>query len=342
MLSNSTIPIQKTVNFCSTHADLLPLAGVGGYTDEPAITLANDAMSDIFSEPNDYKFNRTEMGMIVTCPNRIDQLFAGAIAFSLGATSQGWGIDLSSNSAITVTGGIVTVNTLEAHRFAVGDVVYLNNVIMSVGTPGKYNATFTDNGSTSSWSGGFTLTAIGTKSISFTAVSGQNNNDVGGAPGINDFAYATSASFQEMNNNSSPPNIQPCTIYRELAIISRVANPDKVAVMADLGTGVIKVRYGWVPGSTTWGCNIVYQAKPPLKGALTDTWAPIPDRFQSLFNQALLYRMYRYLNSPNADNEYKKLLTEIAKVQATDQAEESDVYMQPENPIMDNSYWGWW
>lgn len=343
--SNSTIPIQKTVNFCSTHADLLPLAGVGGYTDEPALTLANDAMSDIFSDPNDWKFNRVEMAPIFTQQNRIDILFAGASIFSLGTSlsgSQSAAIDLSSNSAVTVTSGTVTINTLEAHRFQVGDVIYTTGIVMTTGTAANYNSTFTDNGSISQWNTSWTLTAIGTKSVSFAKTTGQNNNDVGGALGITNFGYGTSASFQEVNNSSSPPNIQPATIYRELAYISRVANPDKVSVLSDLGTGVLKIRHSWVPGSTMWQTNIVYQAKPPLKVALTDTWAPIPDNYQSLFNQALLYRMYRYLNSPNADNEYKKLQAEIAKVQSGDDAEETDVYMQPETPIMDNSYWGWW
>jgi hypothetical protein len=341
-MSNSTITLQQVVNFASTHADLLPLAGVGGYQDEPALSLCNDALSDLISDPNDWKFNRTEMAMLVTCPNKIDQLFAGACIFSLGSTTQGWGIDLASANAITVSGGTVTVNTLENHRFAVGDTIYMIGVTMTTGTTSAYNSTFTDNGSSSSWSGGWVITAIGTKSISFAHTTGQNNSDVGGAPGITNFGYATSACFQEMNNTSSPPNIQPCTVYRELPFVSRVANPDRLSVIADLGTGVLKIRYGMVPGSTTWGAKIVYQAKAPLKVALTDTWAPFPDNFSAVYRQALLYRMYRYLNDPKADNEFKKLEQEIMKVQGTDDAEATDVHLQPEESLMSNDYWGWW
>jgi hypothetical protein len=155
----STIPLQKTVNFCSTHADLLPLANVGGFTNEPALTLCNEAISELISDPNDWVFNRVEMPPLFTCANKQDYLFAGACAFTLnvnpvnGATqsspSQGWAIDLASNSAITVASGTVTVKTLETHRFVVGQIVYLTGVVMTTGTTANYNSTFTDNGSVS-------------------------------------------------------------------------------------------------------------------------------------------------------------------------------------------------
>jgi hypothetical protein len=353
-MSNNTITLQSTLNFASTHADLLPLAGVGGYTDEPGLSLCNDALSDLISDPNDWKFNRVEMPMIVTCPNKLDQLFAGASIFTLNYTgtssqagwfSQGWGIQLASANGITVAGGVVTVNTLEQHRIPVGALIYMIGVTATTGTAANYNSVFTDNGTNSSWSVGWTVTAVGPTSISFAAVSGQNNGDVLGAPGITNFGYATSACFQEMNNTSSPPNINPGTTYRELPYVSLISNPEKVAVMADLGTGVLKIRYNRVPGSATWGAKIVYQAKAPLKVALTDNWAPFPDNYSAVYRQALLYRMYRYLNDSKADTEFKKLQAEIAKVHGTDQTETTDVSLQPES-LMDNGggfgNYGYW
>lgn len=347
----STITLQTVVNFASTHGDLLPLSGVGGYTNEPALSLCNDALSDLISDPNDWVFNRVEMAPLFTCPNKQDYLFAGACAFTLNSsganagTSQGWAIDLSSNNAITVSGGVVTVNTLEPHRLAVGQTVYLTGVTMSTGTSAKYNSTFTDNGSVSQWNTGWVITAVTTSSFSFAATTGQNNSDAGGAPGITNFGYATSASMQEVNNNSSPPNTYPLSAKRELPVSSRVSIPEKVSVIADLGTGVLKIRLLWVPSTTVYAVNIVYQAQAPLKTSLTQTWAPFPDNYAAVIRQALLYRMYRYLNSPTADNEYKKLQAEIAKIQAADDATQTDVGLQPSEPIMDASYdgmYGWW
>jgi len=355
-MSNSTITLQNRLNFCSTHGDLLPLSGVGGYTDEPGLTLCNDALSDLISDPNDWKFNRVEMPMLVSCPNKQDQLFAGATVFALNFTgtnpstgwfSQGWGIALANANGIVNTSGTVVVTTLENHRIPVGAQIFMiGNVMQTSGGGGSsasfYNSTFADNGTSSSWSGGWTVTAVTGNTLTFAATAGMNSGDVMGAPGITNFGYLTSASFQEMNNTSSPPNIQPCTAYRELPRVSRVANPDSISVLADLGTGVLKIRYHMVPGSTTWGAQMVYQAKAPLKVSLTDTWAPFPDNYQAVINQALLYRMYRYLNDPKADSEYKKLLAEIGKIQGTDATEATDVHLQPAESLMDTSYWGFW
>src|SRR5258705_4578903 len=94
------VTLQNVANFCSTHADLLPLSGIGGFTNEPFLSIANDAIPDLLSSPNDWKCNRTEMPMLVTCPQKQDYLFAGACAFSLGSTCQGWAIDLASKSAV--------------------------------------------------------------------------------------------------------------------------------------------------------------------------------------------------------------------------------------------------
>jgi hypothetical protein len=349
MFSNT---LQQIGNFASTHVDLLPLSNVGGYTNEPLLSICNDALSDLIADPNDWKFNRNEMPFFITCPNKQDYLFAGACVFCLNQTtsspqpgwlSQGWGIDLASNNAITVSGGVVTVNTLETHRIPVGAVIYMNGVTMTTGTTANYNSTFTDNGTVSQWGGNsWTVTAITNTSLSFSASAGQNNGDIGGAAGITNFAYGTSASMQEVNNNSSPPNQYPLTYRRELPVISRVAIPSQVAVMTDLGTGVLKIRMHMVPSSTTYAVNIVYQGKPPIKTSLTNDWSPFPDNYAHVYRQAVLYRMYRYLNDPKADNEYKKLEAEIMKVQSADDAESTDVSLQPSEPLMDNSYWGWW
>jgi hypothetical protein len=337
----STVNLQNVINFASTHADLLPLTNVGGYTNEPALSLCNDALGLLITSPNDWKFNSADLPLLVTCPNKLDQMFAGACAFSLGATSQGWGIDLGSNNAITVSGGVVTVNMLETHRFNIGDTVYLNGVVMTVGTTSAYNSTFSDNGSVSGWSGGWVLTAASGKSISFAATAGQNNADAGGAPGLTNIGYATSAALLEMNNTSSPVNSRPCETYKELPFVSRIANPDKVSILNDFGNGIIKIRWNFVPGTTTWGLKLVYQKAAPLKVALTDLWSPFPDNYLPVIRQAVLTAMYRYLNSPQADTEWKKLQALINQTQGADDAETTSVRIAAEN-LMDTQYYVGW
>jgi len=362
----STITLQQVINLCSTHADLLPLTGVGGYTDEPALSLCNDAVSEIINDANDWKWNSVELGSIsnplITMMNKQDYLFAGASAFILStnstnlaaqAQSSGVGIDLASNSAVTVSGGVVTVNTLEPHRFQVGYVVNLVGLVKKAGNSAdatKYNSTYTDTGSQGTWSTGYTITAVTSTSFSFAAGSGMSNGDILGAPGfgqgsnapLSDFGWLTGATMMELNNTSSPPNVKHLKAVRGLPAWSKVNDPEQVAMIQNLGTGVLKFRFSYVPGSVIWAVNLIYQAAPPVFTQVSGTkWTPIPDAFGSVVRQALLYRMYRYLNSPNADNEFKKLQAEIARAKGTDQAEESNVYLEPSDSLVDyGPTWG--
>jgi hypothetical protein len=345
----STLTLQSVLNLCSTHADLLPLSGVGGYLNEPALSLCNDALSEIINDTQDWKWNSVEMGSVsqplITMQNKQDYLFAGATAFVLGTNttnntpatqSSGASIDLSSNNAITVSGGVVTVTTLENHRFKVGYVVNLVGVVMTTGTASNYNSTFTDDGNTSTWSTGYTITAVTAKSFSFTAVAGQNNGDVGGAPGITNFGWLTGASMMELNNNSSPANIKHLKAVRNLPRWSKINDPEQVTMVEDKGTGVLKFRFSYVPGSVVWAVNLIYQKAPPILTTITNsTWAPIPDMYSSLIRQALLYRMYRYINSPTANVEFQKLQAELLKAKGRDKAEESNVFLEPAESLVD-------
>lgn len=338
--TGSTITLQSLANFFSTQADLLPLTGIGGYTNEPFMSMANDALSDLICDPSDWKFNRAVLPIIVTCPFKQDYKFSGAEAFSLGSTSQGWAIDLASNSAITVTAGVVTVNTIEPHRFAIGDVVFINNVIAKSGNSanaGKYNSTFTDNGNASAWTGGYTITAITSNSFSFAAASGQNNGDVLGSPGVFNFAYGTSASMVEMIDTSSPQYVQELSVRREMPVASRINNPSKVAVINDDYNGTITVRFYLVPGNTAWGATIVYQQKAPVKSQMTDTIAPFPDHMTFVVRQAILYRMRMFTNHPMQEQEFSKLQVMIKKALGFGETEATDVSLKPEDPLMDDS-----
>jgi len=362
----STITLASTSNFCSTHAELLPLTGVGGFTSEPFISIANDALGEIINTTQDWKWNSVEMcdlvatfAPLVTSLNKQDYLFAGAAAFVLqvsgnnNVVSSGAAIDLISNSGVTVSGGVVTVKTLEAHRFQVGNIVNLAGLFFTTGNAANYNSAYSDNGSTTSWSAGYTITAVTAKTFSFAAVAGQNNSDAGGAPGfgvkngtsvqLQGLGWLSSANMFELNNNSCPPNWRQLRALQNLPKWQRVSDPESVSVVQDYGTGVVKLRFRQIPGGVVWGVNLVFQAaKPLLAGSdlTTITWAPVPDKLDFLIRQAALYRCYRYLN-PNSTattNEYKKLQAVISQAQGTDNAEESNVYLQPESGLVDD-YW---
>lgn len=371
-ISLSTMTGVSVLNWCSTHADLLPFKGVGGYANEPGLSIINDAMSEIINDENDWKWNRVELdptiAPLITCTNKQDYLFAGASAFVLAQNpsngqaavpSSGVGIDLAGNDAITVVSGIVTVNTLEAHRFAVGNTAYLAGCIFSEGTASAYNASYSDNGNQTAWGNGFPIIAVTPYSFSFDAIAGQANGDIGGAPGFGSgsvttetdedaeegpeslpaFGWLAGADMFELNNNSSPPNYHQLKARRTLPRWSKCADPDMVAMVQNLGNGVCKFRFSYTPSSDIWAVGLIFQAAKPLVTSVDDpgTFAPIPDSIDYLIRQAVLYRCYRYLdaNSSSTTNEYSKLQADIKKALGVDQAEESNVYLEPEESLCD-------
>src|SRR6185312_13342799 len=109
---------------------------------------------------------------------------------------------------------------------------------------------------------------------------------------------------------------------------SKLADPEQVAVMQDLGTGVLLVRFMYAPAAVTWIVNLVYQKQSVVFTSLNQTWG-IPDNLVALINQAVMYRAFRYIRHPLADNEYKKLQSLIVKQTGSDQAEESSIYLEP-------------
>lgn len=358
----STIKLLTTINYATTHTDLLPLRGVGGIVDEPALSICTEAASEIINDENDWKWNSVELcaplgltqatGLpLIIYQSKQDYLFAGASAFTMnitpsggstGVNSSGASIDLASNNGVTVAAGVVTVKTLEPHRFAIGNSVYLFGLTATTGNATKYNSTFTDDGNKTAWGapGPFVITGVPTPtSFTFAAVSGQANADVLGAPGITNFGWLTGATMMELNNNSSPMNVRHLSAMRNLPSWSKLADPEQVAVMKDFGTGVLLVRFVYAPAAVTWIVNLIYQQPSVVFTSLNQFWG-IPDNMAALISQAVIYRAMRYIRSPSADTEYKILQALIQKERGSDQSEQSNVFLEPLDSLVDYGPYG--
>jgi hypothetical protein len=321
----STLTLQNVVNLASTHLELLPLSGVGGYTNEPALSLCNDVLQTLLAMPLDWEFNRAEMPMFVTSPNRQDYLFAGATFFSLTNVPLGAGIDLATNNGLTISGSTVTIKTLEQYNGSIGDVCYIR------GTGSNYDSTFTQNGSTSAW-GGNTYAITNISGLTITATLTGSASGTSGAPGINDFGWLSDATMVGLNTNAPVLPTRHLYARRTIQPSSVVSwKVSDVAVIQDLGTGVLKIRLLPIPSAgSVWGVNLVYQKKAPLKVALSDTWSPIPDEFSYVYRQGFLARGYRYLNSPRSEVEEQKLQAAIRLALAADEREKPDISLYPE------------
>ncbi len=326
----STVTIQSTTNFASTHTKLAPLVGVGGFQNEPALTIANNVLQEILSPPYPWKFNRKELQMFVTAQYQQDYLFAGASAFVNPTTGVGSGaaIDLASNNGVTESGTTVTVNTLEPHNFAVGQTVF-----MFGNTVAAYNSSFSISGSTFAWAGGWVITAVpNNKQFQFThASSGLANS---GAPGVTDMGWLEAVTFRQISTTVAPQPIQEGQAVKMIDPSNQVGNPEKICWVADQGNGIIKIRLFPVPGTFPWGVQLVYQAKAPRLTALTNTWAPLPDELSNVYTQGFLAQAYRYVDADKAEIEDQKFQRAIGKALDIKDAGTDGFGLYPAIPIM--------
>jgi hypothetical protein len=332
----STLTVQSVVNLASTHIDLLPIAGVGGYTNEPALSIANDVLQTIaastYEAPNgavlslDWKWNRVEMGMFVTCPNRQDYLFAGATIFNIGGNAQGAGIDLTTNSALTISGTTVTIKTLEQYNGAVGDVCYIR------GTGSNYDSTFTNNGTAVAF-GGCTYTLTNISGLTLTAtVSGGSPSGTSGSAGITDFGWLAGVTMVGLvNGGPILPTRHPQAV-RDIQPFGFANIPEEWCVF-DQQNGILKLRCRPVAGTTTWGVNCVYQKKATILTSLANTWAPVPDELGYLVRQGFLTHAYRYVNSPKSEAEEMKFYNTLRRALGADEREQPDIGLVPAEGI---------
>jgi hypothetical protein len=334
---SSTITLQTVVNLASTQLELLPLSGVGGYTSEPALSLCNDTLQILLASPLDFKFNRAEMNMFVTSPNRQDYRFAGATFFSLGGNACGAGIDLATNNALTIASTTVTVKLLESYNGAVGDVCYI------LGTGSNYDSTFTSNGGNNAGFSGntYTITALSADLKTVTATLTGSASGTSGSAGITDFSWLVGGTIIGIGNGGAILPTRHVEAVRDIQPYGYANIPQKVCVYETSTAGVLKIRFYPVVGSTLWGVNLVYQKKAPLATTLAGTWAPFPDELSYVYRQGFLARGYRYINSPRAEVEEQKFQLAIRKALGADERETADVCLYPADGIQtsDNNYW---
>lgn len=307
----STITVQNVLDYCRAHIALKQLLGIGGVSNEPGMSIANDVLQFLLAKPFAWKFNRKIAPFFVTQPFIQDYYFAGACAFILnpvvasGGVSSigggGVGIDLAAKPAITQSGTTVTVNCLQRHNFTVGQTAYLNNVVDQSGNlVAALNATLTidTNALTATWSNGFVITAVTGTSFQFTAPGGQPNC---GAQGITDFGWLESAALTDYNNTAVPQPTGPIEAVERITPTNMTGEPKRVAVLQDLGTGVLVFRVDPCAPSYSMAVTCAYQGRAPRLRTPSDLWAPWPDNLSFVLRAGAKAYAYDLADKPMAE-----------------------------------------
>lgn len=68
----STITLQSVVDWARTQTKMIPIIGVGGFSNEPALTICNNVIQEMLSPPYNWKFNRREAPSFITVDKQQD------------------------------------------------------------------------------------------------------------------------------------------------------------------------------------------------------------------------------------------------------------------------------
>src|SRR5882757_6714284 len=69
----STVTLQDVVNWAMTFTKLTPIIGVAGFQQEPALSICNNVLQELMSEPFNWKFNRSKVPSILTATTSFQQ-----------------------------------------------------------------------------------------------------------------------------------------------------------------------------------------------------------------------------------------------------------------------------
>jgi hypothetical protein len=134
-MGNSTVTLQALVDSISTIGDLNPvLKNTGGFANEPALTIANDVMSELIAERNPWKWNAMKLWPFPI--NFSQQDYASVRMKNLGWLTSGYLVDVNSTQVPPPIRQLEIVRDLPVSRAAnqyPNQVCWLENDMLEQG-----------------------------------------------------------------------------------------------------------------------------------------------------------------------------------------------------------------
>lgn len=326
-----TPTIQRIVQEMRAYPEFVPILGTSGYSEYPALTIANDLMQRILAESMDWKWNRAYVPSILTVALQQDYVTQ---VTDIGWMESAWRVDINNN---TNNGNLAPKPVFQME--AVRDLPQTS--YQSV----PFNISFIPNTlafmgqwmPNTSYGCGYGVAQIPQTPIQQfidvngnilyidSTVLGLNINSPGYAgnqiPLPPNSPYGVSGSVQP----AADPNAPAGTKVQDGTVIWTVAPQDGYAM-----------RITPLPAFSglAWLIQPVYQIAPPVMTTLQDRILPIPPDMQYLFRQGFRAMLYDHAGSPKAAAAYAKWEEDlIVAVRSADRQTES-ACMYPSSSIM--------
>jgi hypothetical protein len=295
-MGNSTTRLQSVVDYTRTLPELNPVLSTGGFSQEPALTIANDVMIEMLAPPFPWRFNRIRLPFFYT--NSFQQDYALPGVNNLAWLEYGIMIDINSTSQPK------DKYPLECNRD-------LPETSVQYGRPGQTCWLPNDQLIYGTWGGGNT----GEGSASNPGPGSVYGPLTG--PGVSAQPKNPLLQIQDPNGNLwvltnsltqtvTLGNVQPT--WPTTLVYPTLANPNVVATTQADGTGIWTavnpkgqgLRLNPIPSQQgkVFQARIFGQARPPAFTTLSQPIDPIPDDFSSYFRRGFV--AYTYMHSKDA------------------------------------------
>jgi hypothetical protein len=334
-LGQSNTTVQNVLDRIRPFGEIAPIFNVGGYSNEPMVTIATDVMNAICAVDFPHKWN--EIVLPVWYANSYQQDYAGiypsgASIYNLEWLERGAVFDISDTSIPKPFRAVECGRQLPQasgsfFNTATSDPLFLvnwfPNSTLYFGTWGAGN--------------------VGTGSL--------GNNPVAGSVYTNPTTAAAMPSNPITQIEDANGNLLLLTQYgtegttAPLAAVgalpgTTVAGAGASTIWTVVDPAGVGYRILPVPSQTgnVWQFNLVGQMPPVQFTSLSQTLAPLPDRYEPVFRMGCVAQAYRY--SPEAKvrakfaDEWKMWLAGLNDLRAREDRELEENSFSPERSIM--------
>lgn len=308
-MGNSTTQLQAIVDYCRTHVELNPVLSQSGFSQEPALTIANDVMVAMMAQPFNPRWNVQRFP--VQYSNSWQQDYPSNVV------DIGWletGIIFNINS----TANPKNRYDLETNRF-------LAESSVQYGRPGQVSWVYNFNAIYGIW-GGAALqegSALNPAAGSVygplvgASVNAQPKNPLTQVvdPNGNFWTLIYTPNFYTAGctlgatQPSWPTTIQYPTLTKPNTVATTIA--DGTGLWTALNPNGFALRLNPIPSQTgvVWQIRAWYQKRPPQFTSLSQYLDPIPDDFVPYFRRGFV--AYTYMHSKD-----KQVLAKFDRQQA--------------------------
>lgn len=331
--TSNSLGLQQLINEMRAYPEFIPVLGASGFTEYPALPIANELLQRILAENMPWKWNRAYVPPFITVALQQDYLTQ--------ITDIGWleyadrlDINNSTNNGNLAPKPIFPMETVRDLRITPAQSVPFNISFMP-----NALATFGQWFPNTEYGCGYGVAQIPISPIQQfidangnflyidSTVLGLNLN----SPGFTttpvtlppNSPYGVSGSTQP----SAPSEATAGTTVQDGTVVWTVADPAGYAM-----------RVSPLPAFSglCWLVLPTYQVKPPTITKITgNTIAPIPPEFTYLFRQGFRAKLYEHSGSVKAEASYAKWEEDLMVAVRSGDRQMEDCVMYPSSGIMD-------